>query len=180
MTRFVQATAGVNAGCTYPLGKRSILGRGPGAHVQVMDPLVSREHACLELIEEGHTVLRDLSSANGTFVRGRRITERRIRSGETFRVGTSEFVFGEVRGDIVDMDALPRTVEVVSPRARQATTLVAEALENMRKKLAVAEGQLKGESLEDTLEEGCGDPLHGVAVERGWTHCPACGEKTGR
>jgi pSer/pThr/pTyr-binding forkhead associated (FHA) protein len=143
-----------------------------------MDPLVSRQHACLELVAEGNTVLRDLGSANGTFVRGRRITERRIRSGDTFRIGTSEFVFGEVRGDIVDMDALPRTVEVVSPRAMRATTLIGEALENMRRKLAVAEEQLREESLEDTLEEGCNDPLHRIALERGWAHCPACGEKT--
>jgi predicted component of type VI protein secretion system len=178
-TRFVQATTGVNAGCTYALGSRSILGRSPTAHIQVMDPQVSREHACLELVEEGQTVLCDLSSANGTFVRGRRITEHRLRSGDTFRIGTSEFVFGQVRGDVVDTESVKSAIKVVGKRAMHATTLISEALETMRKKLTDAADQLQEEEADETLEEGCTDPLHRIARERGWAHCPACGESTG-
>lgn len=159
------------------LGKRSTLGRSPGAHVQVMDPQVSREHAVLEHIEEGHTVLKDLDSVNGTYIGGKRIRKARITSGQTFRIGTSEFLFGEVRGDVVDTDSLNKAVKVVSVRAMRATTLVAEGLETMRKKLAESAEELRDESAGETMTGDCADPLHEVARARGWAHCPSCGSR---
>lgn len=176
-SRFVQATTGVNAGCVYVLGRRSTLGRSPAAHVQVMDPQVSREHAVLEHVKDGHTVLRDLDSANGTYVEGRRIQEKRIKSGDCFRIGTSEFLFGEIRGDVVDTESLNRAVKVVSVRAMRATTLVAEGLETMRKKLTESAEDLRKEEAGETRTGDCADPLHEVARARGWAHCPSCGGK---
>jgi pSer/pThr/pTyr-binding forkhead associated (FHA) protein len=142
-----------------------------------MDPQVSREHAVLEHIEQGHTVLRDLGSANGTYVDGERIREKRIRSGQTFRIGTSEFLFGEVRGDVVDTESLNKAVKVVSVRAMRATTLVAEGLETMRKKLTESAEDLRKEEAGGTTNNDCTDPLHEVARARGWAHCPSCGSK---
>jgi pSer/pThr/pTyr-binding forkhead associated (FHA) protein len=176
-SRFVQATTGVNAGCVYVLGKSSTLGRSPGAHVQVMDPQVSREHAVLEHVEQGNTVLRDLGSVNGTYVNDKRIRKTRIRSGQTFRIGTSEFLFGEVKGDVVDTESLNRAVKVVSVRAMRATTLVAEGLETMRKKLTEPADELRDEAAGGDATGDCQDPLHDVARARGWAHCPACGVK---
>jgi pSer/pThr/pTyr-binding forkhead associated (FHA) protein len=175
-SRFVQIMTGVNAGCVYVVGQRSTLGRSPGAHVQVMDPQVSREHAVLEQTEDGDTVLRDLGSVNGTYVGGERVREARIRSGDAFRIGTSEFLFGEVRGDVVDTESLNKAVKVVSVRAMRATTLVAEGLETMRKKLTESAEELREEAAEDRTTD-CADPLHDVARARGWAHCPACGAK---
>jgi pSer/pThr/pTyr-binding forkhead associated (FHA) protein len=167
---------GVNAGCVYVLGRTMILGRSPSAHVQVMDPQVSREHAVIEHTENGDTALRDLDSANGTYVEGKRISEMTIKSGDSFRIGTSEFLFGEVRGDVVDTESLKRAVKVVSVRAMRATTLVAEGLETMRKKLAESADELQQEEAERPAGS-CTDPLHEVASARGWAHCPACGGK---
>jgi predicted component of type VI protein secretion system len=175
-SRFIQATTGINAGCVFALGQRSVMGRSPSCQIQVMDPQVSRVHAALELDDDGHTVLRDLSSANGTFIRQNRVETHRLRSGDTFRIGSSEFVFGEVRGDVVDSESLRRAFKVVSVRAMRATTIVSEALETMRKKLAdSSEGDDPGETA-----ESCGDALHETARARGWLHCPACGGRIRR
>lgn len=51
-----------------------ILGRGPESIVPLHDNLVSRRHAQL-VLHEGHALLRDLGSKNGTYVSGQRIDQ---------------------------------------------------------------------------------------------------------
>lgn len=50
------------------------IGKAPGNHVILRDPLVSKKHARLRLTQEG-VMLTDLESTNGTFVRGVRTRE---------------------------------------------------------------------------------------------------------
>ena len=56
------------------------------------DPTVSARHARLSW-EKGGTVVEDLGSANGTFVRGKRIERARIRPGDELR-DVGDRVFG--------------------------------------------------------------------------------------
>jgi adenylate cyclase len=59
--------------------------------VRVSDDTVSRHHA--ELSGKGnHVLVRDLGSANGTFMNGRRITSAELREGEEIRFGELGFV----------------------------------------------------------------------------------------
>lgn len=73
---------------------RSTLGRAPSNHVVVeVDPSVSRLHAVVERYPTGFCV-RDLGSANGTYVNGDRIIgEQRLRTGDEIRLGESRIVF---------------------------------------------------------------------------------------
>lgn len=82
-TRLVELTA-----------DRSTLGRGSSNDVVVeLDPSVSRLHAVVERYPTGFSV-RDLGSANGTFVNGERvISERRLRTGDEIRLGNSRLIF---------------------------------------------------------------------------------------
>jgi predicted component of type VI protein secretion system len=193
-SRFIQATKGVNAGCVFALGQRTVLGRSPESHIQVMDPRVSRRHACLVLDEDGHTVLRDLASSNGTFVADAPVVEHRLRSGETFRIGGSEFLFGRVHGDVVDSDSMRRALKMVflhSRPAMQKTSLISEACETSRDKAAAPiEGletdvsDLATTETDDALElraakGACDDLLHEIVRDRGWAYCPACGAEIG-
>ncbi len=55
-------------------------------------PKVSRRHAHLERDRDGF-VLRDLGSTNGTWLGAGRIQERRLQSGDSFRIGPVQLVY---------------------------------------------------------------------------------------
>jgi class 3 adenylate cyclase/pSer/pThr/pTyr-binding forkhead associated (FHA) protein len=82
------------------VGKRSIftvekplikIGRTPHCDLVINDPLVSREHALLQ-VKAGEITLEDLNSANGTLVNDQRITRIVLRPGDKIRLGLSEMV----------------------------------------------------------------------------------------
>jgi predicted component of type VI protein secretion system len=62
------------------------IGRNRDCTIVLEAPSVSREHARLRRDADGWS-LADLGSANGTWVRGRRVSEVRLQRGETFYVG---------------------------------------------------------------------------------------------
>jgi len=75
--------------CDVQNGDR-LLGRG--APIPIDDPAVSRHHAQLTG-EAGRVFVTDLSSANGTFVNGRRLTTSTVlEDGDVLRTGDSLFV----------------------------------------------------------------------------------------
>lgn len=80
--------SGVGAGTEYPLEKTDLLlGRDLSNDIVVNDPEVSRRHARL-ILQEGSYVLEDLSSTNGTFIRGQRLGAPIVlRPGETITIG---------------------------------------------------------------------------------------------
>ncbi len=60
------------------------------------DTTISRRHAEMTPEGDGRWYLRDLNSANGTFVNGVRVTDRRaLRAGDQIRTGSTLIVFGE-------------------------------------------------------------------------------------
>ena len=63
------------------------VGREPGCDVELSDPLVSRRHAEVSCAS-GQWIIRDLQSANGLFVNGRRIDAAPIGDGITVVFGT--------------------------------------------------------------------------------------------
>jgi pSer/pThr/pTyr-binding forkhead associated (FHA) protein len=78
---------------TYPLKTMLSLGRMPNNDVVIGDPEVSRSHAVI-LRREGMTRVRDLNSANGTWVNGRRIErEEPLHNGDTVTLGDSSFIY---------------------------------------------------------------------------------------
>jgi signal transduction histidine kinase len=75
-----------------PADEPQLIGRSSEA-LPIADHTVSRRHAELTP-DDGAWYLRDLDSANGTFVNGERIADRvRLRPGDQFRCGSTLFVF---------------------------------------------------------------------------------------
>jgi len=64
-----------------------VLGRQQGCDVIVRDPRASRRHAELRLLSGGQVLLRDLGSANGTWVDGARVAEAFLGDGEELTIG---------------------------------------------------------------------------------------------
>ncbi len=77
--------------------ERVVLGRGD-ANVVLKDAKVSRRHAEIELIGGYTPLLRDLTSANGTYVNGKRVEDSvELKDGDRVRVGDTVIKFSILR-----------------------------------------------------------------------------------
>ncbi len=71
-----------------------VIGRSPECHITIEDPLVSRRHARIVLVEGVAPEIVDLGSRNGVRVNGDRIDgTRALTHGDRVRLGTQELVF---------------------------------------------------------------------------------------
>jgi hypothetical protein len=95
-------------GREIPLGTHAVLGRDPACDVVLDDASVSRRHAVLEEDGKGGCKLRDLASANGTFLDGVRIGG----SGVPVSAG-ARLRFGEV-----ELQLLGEAPAAFAPRRR--------------------------------------------------------------
>ncbi len=83
-------TAGAQSGKVMTvIQDRMVLGRSSTADVTLIGRGISREHACVERIEntEASYRLRDLSSTNGTLVDGNPVAEHSLADGDRFLLG---------------------------------------------------------------------------------------------
>ena len=79
------------------LSGEAVIGRGQGSDLCVPDNRVSRRHATLEPTGDGY-VIRDLGSANGTYVNRERLTAqepRLLKDGDEVLVGSARLAFHE-------------------------------------------------------------------------------------
>ncbi|MCB0349431.1 MAG: sigma 54-interacting transcriptional regulator [Bdellovibrionales bacterium] len=82
-----------NSGTTvFEINEKCFIGRDPENQVVVADPIVSRKHLKIEATPRGF-ILKDLDSANGTFVNNNKIKEIYLKEGDKIRLGSREFVF---------------------------------------------------------------------------------------
>jgi membrane fusion protein (multidrug efflux system) len=86
-------------------GVEYVIGRSPGADVVVDDAQCSGRHALIILRGETCTI-RDLESANGTFVNSEKIGQSEIRPGDRLAVGQTEFAVSEQPPPTADEEIL--------------------------------------------------------------------------
>ncbi len=80
-------------------GAPILLGRDENADMVIDDESASRRHAVIEKHDDGY-YLRDLGSANGTYCNGLlHAKQARLREGDRFRIGQTEFVFHDETPD---------------------------------------------------------------------------------
>jgi len=84
------------------LSDRTVLGRceEEGASLILEDPLVSRVHAEVRCTADGAVVVTDLSSKNGTYVDGIRVSSARLREGAVLRLGRTVMVLRALGTDV--------------------------------------------------------------------------------
>jgi two-component system, cell cycle sensor histidine kinase and response regulator CckA len=74
-------------GRRFKVDQSATIGRSPEATIMLEDPEVSRMHARVTRAASGSFEIADLSSRNGTFVNGHRVTARLLNYGDKIRVG---------------------------------------------------------------------------------------------
>jgi hypothetical protein len=100
-----------------PLG-RFVIGRAETCEMPLDDPLVSRQHAALEVAHDGVTA-EDLGSRNGIRVNGERVDKtRRLAPGDQLLVGNNTFTLALGR------DAMTDTIEAASTQRLPAFGLL--------------------------------------------------------
>ena len=102
-------------------GSRIVFGRGRGCKVRLRSDLVSRRHCVLAYVGAGWH-LRDLDSANRTFLNGKAVEAGEVREGDTLRLGEGGPTIRILRLEGVphDEDDLQETRVVVPGRPTRA------------------------------------------------------------
>src|SRR6266700_8044918 len=79
----------------YELGPLTTVGRHPDNALQILDRIVSKEHAQIIRQPDGRFLFRDLGSLNGSFMRGARVNEQLLADGDEITLGSTTLTFQE-------------------------------------------------------------------------------------
>jgi len=77
----------------FELAPFNTLGRHPDNTIQILDRIISKEHAHIQRSGDGRFLLRDLRSLNGTFIRGERVGEHYLTDGDEIMMGSTRILF---------------------------------------------------------------------------------------
>jgi adenylate cyclase len=82
----------------FELGPLTTIGRHPDNVVQILDRIVSKEHAQIIRQPDGQFLYKDLGSLNGSFLKGERITEHMFAEGDELTLGSTQLQFRDQTG----------------------------------------------------------------------------------
>ena len=86
---------------------QTVIGRGEGCDLRIPLPEISRKHAAV-IVSEKAATLRDMSSANGTYVNNRKISEQELSAGDHIVIGPVVFT--------IRIDGMPDEIRPVQTR----------------------------------------------------------------
>lgn len=110
----------------YPINKTSVIGRSSDCDICLSATHLSRRHAELSLVN-GVLHVKDLGSANGTYLNGKRVTEAQAKRGDELRLDT--LCFGVI-GPVDDMakTTVRSVMKKPAPTAPQASAKAKAAI----------------------------------------------------
>src|SRR5882672_10897847 len=77
----------------YELGAVNTIGRHPDNTLQILDRIVSKEHAQIIRQPDGRFLFRDLGSLNGSFLHGERLNEHILIDGDEITLGSTRLTY---------------------------------------------------------------------------------------
>src|SRR3984957_10974780 len=102
----------------YELGAVNTIGRHPDNTLQILDRIVSKEHAQVLRQPDGRYLFRDLGSLNGSFLHGERVGEHILLEGDEIMLGATSLIFQERSAQ----DSLLQKV-TIAPAAAEAALI---------------------------------------------------------
>jgi adenylate cyclase len=139
----------------YTLGPSTSIGRHPDNAIQILDKVVSKEHAIVEKVGDRY-VLRDLASRNGTFINQKRITgEAALRDQDEVALGSMRLLFV----DDATSSGTPHFATIqdrvtIAPETQQGTTYIRTRFEAQREAVFLPEREIRdGELLRRDYEK---------------------------
>jgi adenylate cyclase len=79
----------------FELAAFNSIGRHPDNTIQILDRIISKEHAQIQRTPDGRFMLRDLGSLNGTYIRGERVHEQILLDGDEIALGSTRLLYVE-------------------------------------------------------------------------------------
>jgi adenylate cyclase len=83
----------------FELAAFNSIGRHPDNTIQILDRIISKEHAQISRTPDGRFMLRDLGSLNGTYIRGERVAEQLLNDGDEIALGSTRLLYVEQKGE---------------------------------------------------------------------------------
>ncbi len=121
----------------YELQPLNSLGRHPSQTIQVLDRLVSKEHAVIEVNDDG-VILRDLGSRNGSFVNNRLVTDEvPLNHGDKLLLGGTRMVFMDPAQDTAHKQMTKVTIAPEFVQSAIAAKLSHEDLKEFQPESAI-------------------------------------------
>ena len=77
----------------FELAAFNTLGRHPDNSIQILDRIISKEHAQIQRSADGTFLYHDLRSLNGSFLKGERVGDHYLRDGDEITMGSTKIVF---------------------------------------------------------------------------------------
>lgn len=105
----------------YELRPLNTIGRHPDNTLQILDRIVSKEHAQIIRQPDGRFLFRDLGSLNGSFFRGERLTDRLLEEGDEITLGSTTIRY-------VDLDPSDSMLQKVTISPSATETLIRQRL----------------------------------------------------
>ncbi len=93
MAKLILLTGGVRK--EFELGEFNTIGRHPDNSVQILDRIVSKEHAHVIAQADGTYMLRDLGSLNGSYVGNTRVSEQILKHGDEITMGSTRLLYSD-------------------------------------------------------------------------------------
>jgi len=90
------AGSGPEKGQLIPINTSTEIGRALDCDISILEPSLSRKHAQIEPVEN-KLIIRDLESANGTYVNGKKIQEVELKNEDVLQFDKIRFI---VRGPV--------------------------------------------------------------------------------
>ncbi|QEY15081.1 FHA domain-containing protein [Cellvibrio sp. KY-GH-1] len=103
----------------FPLKEINVIGRASECDISLSAAHLSRRHAQLQIID-GMLFVKDLDSANGTYLNGKRVAEARVKRGD------------ELRFDALSFGVMGPSDDLAKTAVRKATPAKPESLEAKR------------------------------------------------
>ena len=85
------ANSGPEKGQQIPIRERTEIGRALECDISILEPALSRKHAEIEPVD-GKLIIRDLGSANGTYVNGEKVDELSLKDRDLLQFNKISFI----------------------------------------------------------------------------------------
>lgn len=135
----IRANHSALANKIYSINGDTTVGRAPECDLSFSVAHMSRKHAQLSIVN-GQLIVKDLESANGTFVNGVQVKESKLQKGDELRLDTLSFT---VIGPGGDSDKTTVRMAVTAPPVVKAVTPVQSAPASNSAVISAAERERK-------------------------------------
>ena len=79
----------------FELGEFNTIGRHPENSIQILDRIVSKEHAHVIRQPDGSFMLKDLGSLNGSYIGNVRVSEQILKNNDEITMGNTRMMYAE-------------------------------------------------------------------------------------